>query len=614
MLPTHPADPTRPPVSRAALLTTGLICASVWALSHAYLGIFHDAGLYTLQALSHLQPTAYREEVFLHYGSQDRFTLWSPIYARWSAWLGVETAAAALTLLSQLALLAGAYALARAVLPRPLALFGIAVLIAIPGNYGADRIFTCIEAFITPRMAAEALTLASLAAALAGHRLGSLLLLLGAALLHPVMAAAGIAVLLCLEVALPRPRLAAALVAAGLIGIALGPWRRFDPAWLSLLENRSPYLFMAGWDLEDWSRTAVTLATLGLAAIALENSRARALAWSVLLAVLGGFALTAIACDLLQRVLFTQLQPWRCEWVGTVVAALLLPALLSRLWARQTPGRTAALLLTAAWLFAANAYALVAAAGALAAVTAMHRLKPGEARWILWGAGALLAMAALWRFASNLEFMEAHYVELSKPLWIRRSMSFARDGALPVALVALVWWLDRHHAGRVAVPVTGVLAFAVCCALAPQTWRAWTLRGYTPSDQSRFAEFRARIPAGAQVFWPEAPLAVWLLLERPSWLSVLQTSGMVFSRDTALELERRAQQLKPAIAPEAFMAWNPLGMALQLSVGQLTAACATGGFQFLVTPADLGKPPLAAIPSDGTTARQIRLYRCGAVS
>jgi len=600
------------PVSRAALLTTGLISVAAWALSHSYLGIFHDAGLYTLQALSHLDPVAFREDVFLHYGSQDRFTLWSPIYARCSAWLGVEPAAALLTLLSQLALLTGAYALARTVLPRAPAVFGIAVLIAIPGSYGPDHIFTCIEPFLTPRMAAEALTLAGLAAAFASRRLWSVLLLIAAALLHPVMAAAGIAVLLCREVVIPHPRLAAALAAVGLIGIALGPWTRFDPAWLALLESRSPYLFLHAWDLDDWSRAAVTLATLGVAAIALDGARARSLALSVVLAVLGGFALTAIACDLMHRVLFTQLQPWRSEWVGTVVAAVLFPALLGRLWTRQAPGRTSAMLLVAAWLFAANLYALVAAVAALAAITSMHRLKPGEARWLLWGAGALLALAVTWRVASNLEFMEAHYVEFSTPLWIRRAMSFSRDGAVPVVLIALVWWLDRGRAGRVAVPLTGILALAMCAALAPQTLRAWTLRDYPPAQRARFADFRAHIPAGAQVFWPEAPVAVWLLLERPSWLSVIQTSGMVFSRDSAIELNRRAQRLGVAVAPETFMAWNPLGMAVRLSAGQLAAACAGGGFDFLVTPLDLGWPPLAAIPSDRTTARQIRLYRCGA--
>jgi hypothetical protein len=61
------------------------------------------------------------------------------------------------------------------------------------------------------------------------------------------------------------------------------------------------------------------------------------------------------------------------------------------------------------------------------------------------------------------------------------------------------------------------------------------------------------------------------------------------------------------------MAWNPLGMAVRLSSGQLAAACASGGFPFLVTPVDLGWSPLAAIPSEAATARQIRLYRCGAL-
>jgi len=67
---------------------------------------------------------------------------------------------------------------------------------------------------------------------------------------------------------------------------------------------------------------------------------------------------------------------------------------------------------------------------------------------------------------------------------------------------------------------------------------------FPPQQLARFGGFRERIPPGSNVFWPESPVAVWILLERPSYLSVIQTSGMVFSRPSALELERRADALR----------------------------------------------------------------------
>jgi hypothetical protein len=41
-----------------------LLCAIAWALSHGYRGLFHDAGLYTLQALARLTPTSLGQTCF----------------------------------------------------------------------------------------------------------------------------------------------------------------------------------------------------------------------------------------------------------------------------------------------------------------------------------------------------------------------------------------------------------------------------------------------------------------------------------------------------------------------------------------------------------------------
>jgi hypothetical protein len=55
-----------------------LHCVIAWALSHGYRGLFHDAGLYTLQALARLTATSLGHDLFLRFGSQDRYTIFSP--------------------------------------------------------------------------------------------------------------------------------------------------------------------------------------------------------------------------------------------------------------------------------------------------------------------------------------------------------------------------------------------------------------------------------------------------------------------------------------------------------------------------------------------------------
>jgi hypothetical protein len=483
-MPTSPPVPATP--SRLGLVVLALLGLTTWALSHSYAGIFHDAGLYTLQALARLRPETLSADVFLKFGSQDRFTLFSPIYATAGRLLGVEPAAALLTLLFQIALLMGAWALARAVMPFSMVLLGLAVLLAIPGDYGADRIFTCIEPFLTPRMAAEALVLAGLAAALCEVKPLAVALVITAALFHPIMAMAGVCAFYCLYLGERKPIVATALAIVGLNALALaafamprGPWGRFDPEWLRLVEDRSPYLFLAHWQLDDWSRTGVSAATLLVGMGVLPNPRARTLSKIALVTGLCGIALTLIACDLLHLVLFTQLQPWRWQWLGTVVAALLLPEIVRILWGRSTSGRTTGLLLLAAWIFAANPYALAAAVAALMSQGFLHRLKPGEARWVLLGALGMLGLACAWRLASNLEFTDAHYLEPTIPLWIRRAMSFAHDGTAPVALMALAWGLALSRRGRRGLIVLAVLAGAGWAALIPQTLHSWTAREFT---------------------------------------------------------------------------------------------------------------------------------------
>jgi hypothetical protein len=621
--------------SRLGLAVVGLLGIATWALSHSYRGIFHDAGLYTLQALARLHPESLRDDVFLKFGSQDGFTIFSPIYAAASRLLGVELAGATLTLVLQWALLAGAWILARAVMPLSMAMFGVAVLIAVPGDYGPDRIFTCIEPFLTPRMAAEALVLSSLAAAVWQRRTLASSLGIAAVLIHPIMAMAGACALVYLYLGRPKPRFTGATALFGLAALTIaasvmppGEWGRFDAHWLGLVENRSPYLFIAHWQLDDWSRAAVTLATLCVGLRVLPNERARALSLIALMTVVTGLALTFIACDLLHLVLLTQLQPWRWQWLGTVVAALLLPEIVRTLWhnpapepqtlEKRTPEQqtsaqpTTALLLISAWVFGSNAYALFASTAALAALLWLQKLKPSEARWVFYGGCGLLAIAGAWRLGSNLEFTDAYYLDPNIPLWMRRASSFVRDGTAPIAAVSLAFWLARMRRGRTTLLLLGALAGAGCVVTLPQTWKSWTAREYPPQQLARFGAFRERIPPGAEVFWPESPVAVWVLLQRPSYLSVIQTSGMVFSRRSALELERRADALSGAINRGSFMGWSA-GTAMMLSPQQLEQTCATGEFQFLVTSVDLGIDPVAEVPSEsGPATKKIRLYRCPA--
>ncbi len=594
-----------------------VICVIAWILSHRYQGIFHDARLYTLEALAHLD-TSLAKDVFLRFGSQDRFTIFGPIYAAVIQLLGTEVAAATLTFAFQIVLFTCAWLLARTVMPSRLALYGVAVLVAIPGEYGAERIFTCVEAYVTPRMAAEALTLAGLATALRArppYVAGGLIL--AAAMIHPLMACAGLVALLFIYVALPYPRLGFALAAAagaalllGAFTLPTGIWGRFDARWLRLVMDRSPWLFVSNWLADDWARAAVTVATLIVGSCTAIGAQARILCQACLLTTVAGLLLTFIACDELHLVLVTQLQPWRWEWLGIVTAALLLPLVVHTRWQTDLIGRTTAVFLTAAWIFAANEFAVVAALASVASVALTRRLTSREARLVFGAACGLLAIAIVWRIASNLEFTDSHYTDFGVPLWLRRAVSFAHDGSAPLAALLLAWWLAHVNRGGMALALLTICAAAACAALLPETWIQWTVREYPQGRVAQFTPWRERIPPGSDVFWPELPMAAWMLLDRPSYLSVIQSAGIVFSRETAFELERRAIAIATIVPPNSFLGWNGPAAGLNLSVPQLQNLCGLAAFEFLVTNADLGVAPAGFIPNNPSGSTGLRLYHC----
>src|SRR5438270_7254260 len=65
---------------------------AVNAGARPYAGITHDARLYSIQVLNQLDPSAYSDDLFFRYGSQDQFSIFSRCAAPLVALLGLEPA------------------------------------------------------------------------------------------------------------------------------------------------------------------------------------------------------------------------------------------------------------------------------------------------------------------------------------------------------------------------------------------------------------------------------------------------------------------------------------------------------------------------------------------
>ena len=608
--------------ARLALAAIGLFALAGWLLQHPYAGVIHDATIYSLLALARLHPDTLTNDIFLRFGSQDRYTLFSPIYSQAIAAFGLEPAAALLTFISHAAILASAWLVARRFMPALTATFAVALLGVLPGVYGSGSFFEFLEGFLTPRLPAEAFVLAAVAATLARRYGVAVVALLAATLLHPIMAAAGIAMLTLTFIAPEKPRLTAITATLLLLGSivfleAVAPLGRFDAAWLEVIRASSPYLYVTSWSAGDWIRAAVPLALLGIGALRGTAPELRRVCTGTLLTVACGLVITWLYCDLLNVAILTDLQAWRWLWLANVLAVILSPVICGDCWRSGAAGRTAIVLLGAAWILRGNSAALYMVAAALACTAIPPgRVKDEYSRLVFFGACALLAIIAMIDLGALFAYVPAKNPSAASfPQQLRAVCS---DGLIPGALLVIVWfWLRRVNSIQHLLPVaaTGGL---VCISLLPVGWASWAAAGHAPGP-AQFAPWRAEIPRNAEVLWPDTPTGAWYLLERPSYWSIDQTAGAIFSRDKSLLMRQRTASINAALreagVADSHDALANAGLvgadATKLTPRVLRAACADPALRYVVSWLRLGKTPVAPVlPDLAKPNNRLYLYRC----
>jgi len=188
------------------------------------------------------------------------------------------------------------------------------------------------------------------------------------------------------------------------------------------------------------------------------------------------------------------------------------------------------------------------------------------------------------------------------------------DGLVPgLAVGALAWLAALAARGRRwATPTLLALAVAGWLAVAPFARAEWSWRETDAPLVRALARWQALVPPGAEVLLPESPVAVWLVLERRSYLSDNQVLSALFSREAAVALAARADALAPYLIQGNLMHWvHEPGARLLEGPITLAELCAHGTMAFVISKAALAAPPLDAISVDpADPGVQLRLYAC----
>jgi hypothetical protein len=538
-------------VGAACLLTA----VATWLLLRGYHGLLGDAQLYAFQALSRIHPPL-AHDLYLQNTSQDQFTIFSPAYAWFIELLGLEPAARSLTLLFTIWFLAAAWIAARTLTNRDGAWLAVIFLLIIDGSYGGSGVFSVAEQFLTARLPAEALIATSIACFLRGSKALAVATAAAALLIHPLIALPGLLLVMCMAVPFRESLLGAAASAiAGLLTAFCAlhlPWMAkwfpiMDPTWLNIVQERSQFLFLRLWSFADWEINARPFFYLAFIALATQDNRLRRICVAAILVGATGLGIAVIADSVGPVAILVQGQAWRWVWIAVFVSTLLVPATVLQIWRDQKCGPLCAvLLLLGLTLPAENGTACVSLSLILWVMRPRFSIRAVLVlRWIFL---CLVLAVAAW--------VAIHASEIAVSTFRKSgAMAAVRDFfalKIPAVLgVSLIWWGLRKCTGlrEPALLCFGLLALSIFTL--PAAFRQYRSLA-AATDISEFSDWASVIPPTSTVLVApsrDVGTFVWFTMQRPNYLAVDQSAGVVFSRATALEVQRRSEVLLPVMDP-----------------------------------------------------------------
>lgn len=536
--------------SRVGLI---MILWAIWLCLTPYHGMYQDGRLYSMLALNYLNPANFHSDLFVATGSQDHFTLFPALFGNLTRWLGLYSAAFALTAAGQVLWFAALVTLARKIVSGWTLVLSIACVVYCSRFYEPYVVFAYAEQYPTPRIFAEALGMLALPFIFERRYWRALPCMLVSALFHPLMSA-----FLCFVLLMSflsdqarnwrlRAGLAAALVVLGglLWELHIPPFANFlhgfDPQWWLVFAASTPSAtFPMDWSLGGVLRVVYFMLVLGVA-------------WREDIPVLGRQVPLLLGCALFlllvwvigcvgwHDLLLTQLQLWRCVWVLQILALLAYGPLLIKLWQAGRGDRWLAGLMVAALLqlgfnVSDGSPALYCLLAGLVVRALFNRL-PGEtfgrSPWSLLP--ALMPLPLLLINALKAWNLRAPQLFSISPASCTEA---AILGAVGLAVAALGWLVLVQREGR---QLRGLVALA--CGLgsvfvAAFVWSKPFLDENTTlnaEQSSLISDLRARIPEGSVVFSTEGIFWNWFVLERSNYIHHYQMSGGIFSRQASVE-------------------------------------------------------------------------------
>jgi hypothetical protein len=542
--------------SKITAVSLSLMLATLWLLVRGYHGLTGDAQIYAFQALARIHPQL-AADLYLQNTSQDQFTIFSPFYAGFIRLFGLESAARGLTLLFTAWLMAASWSFVRAVANRDAAWLGVAFLLIVADEYGGSGVFRFSDTFLTARLPAECLIVTALALHVRDRKRLALCLAIGALFIHPLIALPGLLLLMCLEVP-TRVTVAGAIVGvlgtfavallAAVLPAGIPALTVMDGAWLDVVKERSQFLLLPLWSAQDWDVNIQPLLYLAFMVIVLPDPRIRKVCTAAALVGAAGLAVAWIGSMIGPLAILVQGQAWRWVWMAVFVSAVLLPATARQVWRDPKCGALCAALLVSGWVLP-TAPGTLCVSLALIIWSMRNDIGARAIPYFRWACAALGIAIAAWVLIKGWAIVSSPTPSVGAAQGqVIRDIFGLRIPA--VLLAAAVWWTLSHRKNWVPVLLSVLLAVLAIVVL-PAAFKQSRVFAVASAIQE-FEDWRGAIsPASTVLVAPAQDVGgfVWFTLGRPNYLALDQSAGVVFSRDTALEVRRRSDVLLPLMDP-----------------------------------------------------------------
>jgi hypothetical protein len=448
-----------------------------------------------------------------------------------------------------------------------------------PGEYGALGVFQHSEAFLTARLPAEALTVMAIALLLYEARILAFLTIALALGVHPLIAAPGIVMMVLIAFPqLLKVRIVgggiclgvAALVTASFLHVPLLSAMGAD--WLAVVRERTFFMFMDSWRPVDWDYSFLPLVCLLFPIVTSTDPLLKRLCWSAIITGVIGLLLTAVTTYVTPIDVVVKGQPWRWLWPATYMSVLLVPLSAIRAWQTGDKGLQACSMLVliawipaVAWSFPEPLSSTVAAIAVLCAWQ-MAKISERHQRFLYLFAVCASALMLLMVSATAFSLAQLELSTTTEPIVVQRTRDVLGLTIPAVAVIVLCWFFVYRIAKPPVVAASFLLVAASLAIVLPPVAKKWTTSRYVSARDS-LEHWRSLIDHRRGVLWPQEILTVWFSLDSPSYLSISQTAGVVFSADTAREAVRRAKVLSAVSGHEGFA----LDRENKRTLGTLTA-------------------------------------------